>query len=239
LSINGVNELNHTLCFIYEFYYLSLTRKNIVSNYILNNYENIIIFSIRNNLLRKRVLKITDKDFLYEITDLPDDNPRKYIFNFILKLVDDNNIESIIKIIINQISNNSILNININLFKESGVSILYKILKKTKSKKKNEYIIEILGNIIIPQLNLVDNLLICQKILFFQLFNFINLIEKIPNLKNEQIEFLINKINEGLIYKNSIALNVICAIILPTIIQYSEKTIFFLKINFKIYFHYI
>ena len=229
LSINGTKELNHTLCFIYEFYYLSLTRKNIIKNYILDNYEKIIIFSIRNNILRKRVLKITEKDFLYEITDLSDDNPRKYIFNFILKLVDDNNIESIIKIIINQISNNSILNININLFKESGVSILYKILKKTKSKKKNEYIIEILGNIIIPQLNLVDNLLICQKILFFQLFNFINLIEKIPNLKNEQIEFLINKINEGLIYKNSIALNVICAIILPTIIQYSEKTIFFFK----------
>ena len=136
LSINGTKELNHTLCFIYEFYYLSLTRKNIIKNYILDNYEKIIIFSIRNNILRKRVLKITEKDFLYEITDLSDDNPRKYIFNFILKLVDDNNIESIIKIIINQISNNSILNININLFKESGVSILYKILKKTKSKKK-------------------------------------------------------------------------------------------------------
>ncbi len=229
LSINGVNELNHTLCFIYEFYYLSLTRKNIVSNYILNNYENIIIFSIRNNLLRKRVLKITDKDFLYEITDLPDDNPRKYIFNFILKLVNDNNIESTIKIIINQITNISISNININLFKESGISILYKILKKSKSKKKNEYILEILGNIIIPQLNLVNNLLICQRILLFQAFNFINLIDKIPNLKNEQIEFLINKINEGLIYKNSIALNVICAVILPTIIQYSEKTIDYFK----------
>ena len=228
--VNCEEELNFTICDIYEFYCLSLIRKNnIIINYILKNFENIIIFSIRNNIIRKPLIFV-EKDIVYELIDLLDSNPRKYIFNFLLKLINEKNIDSVINIIFNQISYINFLNVNKNLFIESGISILYQLLKKTKSKKKNYFIIEILGKIIIPQLNLKDcNLLECKKLLLFQSFNFLNLIEKIPNLEDNQINFLINKINHGLIYKHSILVNVICAFTLPSIIKYSEKTIIFFK----------